>query len=419
MEQRKFLFLTGLFVTISGMRHSVSPLILVMFMLLVGCFNRSKEVTPPATESQVVSSKKNLPTKVVDPADEVLLSLVKVLSQADSVHREAWWVLTEDRRPLGKSPFGKAERGLLTALNRKLANKSLFRCDRYVTKRDVMSPSGYPQTVDIFEKCSDKAVAKKIATLRVPQKGEMYLMFYPDNLQEVLGLGASILNKAIECNFKNNAEFQLTELKCKNWAQDRTSEQLIRLDTYDYVREGKNLIKLRGKVYENLMEKRKISADVPLDGKIIVSEVELYAPEEPVAPPITPGPLAPAASGVVGAPIPPPRPEILGGPGQASGPVADPNSVQGAEGAGGVQPLDPNLDPDVISQRLHQQLIDQGIPPEEAEIMMQGPLTEDAVAAPPAPAEGQEVPVQVEPLPMAPQGEVIQHNENEGEYHAR
>ena len=281
------MFSEGLFVKLESMRLAAFSLTGLLFLSLLACTAREDKSTPksaPVPRPVVVK-------KDSTPKDEAAALLVKVFSQADGVHREAWWVLSEDRRPISKSPFGKVERAFMTAQNLKLPNKSLFRCDRYVMKRDIKGLGGYPQTAEIFEKCSEKSEAKKIAYVTVKNKSETDVTFYPDHLEEILGTGASFLNRIIECSLKNNDEGTLTSLICKNWAQDRTKEQMIRMDTYEYQKAGSNLIKLRGKVFVNLTETRKIVADVPMEGKILVTETEMYAPE-PEKPTPTPTPVA-------------------------------------------------------------------------------------------------------------------------------
>ncbi len=235
--------------------------------------------------------------------DKSLSVFTRYFEQADAIHREAWWVLTAERRPVGKSPFGKIQRALLSSQNIKLSNKSLFRCDRYIVKRDVMGLNGFPQRGEVFEKCSEKLEAKKIAEFSASSESEIQVTFFPENLEEILGLGATVLNKHIQCALKGNEKGQLSSLKCKDWSQDRSKEQMIRLDVYDYEQAGRNLIKLRGKVYENLTDTRKIEADVPLEGKILVTETELYAPTPTPTPTPTPSPSPKASpSRVQGAP---------------------------------------------------------------------------------------------------------------------
>ena len=117
---------------------------------------------------------------------------------------------------------------------------------------------------------------------------EVVVYFISENLEEILGLGAAILNLRLECRLRGDSQGHLLKLKCKDWAQERNKEQMIRLQVYDYEKTGQDLIKLRGKVYENLTDIRKIEADVPLKGKIHVTETELY-PSQPVATP-TPTP---------------------------------------------------------------------------------------------------------------------------------
>lgn len=260
------------------MKVLVWGLILAISAGLTSCFWRTEK--GPAPTNQPSPSLPSTPTSVTVPKkDRSLEIFAKYFEQADAIHREAWWVLTAERRPTGKSPFGKVQRAILSSEGAKLPNKSAFRCDRYIFKRDILGASGYPQKGEVFEKCLEKEAAKKIAEFFSSSPTNIEATFLPENLEEILGLGATVLNRPIKCSLKGNESEQLEQLKCIDWAQDRTNSQMIRLDEYDYTRSGKNLIKLRGKVYENLTDTRKIEADVPMDGKIIVKETELYPPE--------------------------------------------------------------------------------------------------------------------------------------------
>jgi hypothetical protein len=374
------LFSEGLFVKLESMRFAAFSFTGLLLLSLLACTKREDKTAPIITPAQrpVVAVKKDS-----TPKDEIAALLVKVFAQADGVHRETWWVLSEDRRPISKSPFGKVERAFMTAQNLKLPNKSLFRCDRYTMRRDIKGLLGYPQTAEIFEKCSEKTEAKKIAYVTAKNKNEIDVTFYPDNLEDILGKGASFLNRIVECSLKNNDEGTLTDLNCKNWAQDRTPEQMIRLETYEYQKAGRNLIKLRGKVFVNLTETRKIVADVPMEGKILVTETEMFAPE-PEKPTPAPTPVAVVMEQTV--------------------PTA--------------------VDPSLVRQK---EMYDRG----ETDDL---PVVEGMMAAPPVPpgapvggpaAQGQIDPNDpgdpaqqgVEPQAQPPE-EVIQTNENEGEYHA-
>lgn len=275
-----------------------------LFLILTSCFSREeKPVSAPPPEVKV--EKKVVVKEAPPEKDKSLETLTRYFEQADAIHREAWWVLSSERRTVGKSPFGKVQRALLSSENIKLPNKSAFSCDRYSIKRDVLGVKGFPQKVEVFERCSEKVQAKRLAQVDAISETDLQVVFFPDGLEEILGLGAVVLNKQIQCTLRGNERGQLIILKCKDWAQDRTKEQMIRLDVYDYERQGKNLIKLRGKVYENLTDTRKIEADVPMDGKIFVTETELYPPEAP--PPVKPTamPLRVGKPSSTPAPLPP------------------------------------------------------------------------------------------------------------------
>lgn len=343
-----------------------------LFLTLVSCFSREeKPVTPVVAAPRPI--QKVVAKQEAAGKDKSLDVFVRYFEQADSIHREAWWVLTNERRPVGKSPFGKVQRALLASQNIKLTNKSMFSCDRYLVKRDVMGLQGYPQKAEVFEKCSEKIEAKKIAQFFAPNGQEIQATFFPENLEEILGLGATVLNKTIQCTLNGTEQGQLQKLKCKDWAQDRSKEQMIRLDVYDYEKAGRNLIKLRGKVYENLSDTRKIEADVPMEGKIYVTETELYPPApEPVPKPSpTPKTAAPSA--------PPLTLPLEGGAVQVLDPAAMP---EGGEPPA-ITPLhlppprgQEGVDPDVMMQREQTQ---QGPIMQDHEMIEEVPQQQEAV----------------------------------------
>lgn len=312
-----------------------------VFLFLEGCFSQKtvqtvktepeiSEVQPAKITSSVLSAKKS------EDKHKSLAILTRYFAQADGLHKEAWWVLTSEKKPVGKSPFGKVERALMASANIKLSNKSLFRCDRYLVKREILSPSGYPQKADIYEKCSEKIEPKKIAHLQMSEENKVQVTFYPENLEEVLGLGPTILNKPIDCVLQGHEGLTLISLNCKNWSQDRSKEHMIRLDTYEYEKEGKNLIKLRGKIFENLTEIRKVEADVPLEGKILVTETELFAPQETPTPTPTPAKkkkqpeVSTSGSAESGVPTPSPAidPDLLRSRGASQSTAPQPEGVQ-------------------------------------------------------------------------------------------
>lgn len=319
-----------------------------LVFILAGCFSREEKQEDLVTASPQVVLKAPVVDKTSNK-DKSLNALIRYFEQADAIHREAWWVLTSERRPIGKSPFGKIQRALLSAQNIKLTNKSMFRCDRYLVKRDVLGLEGFPQKAEIFEKCSEKMEAKRIADFFAPSNREVQLTFFPENLEEVLGLGATVLNKSIQCVLKGNEREQLVSLSCKDWAQDRTKEQMIRLDTYDYEKEGKNLIKLRGKVYENLSDTRKIVADIPMEGKVEVVETELYPPE--AAP--TPTPASPPIPKKAAAP----KVDAEGTPDSVEAPpqITPLPGTPLMEGMAVPPPREQPVDPDVLMQQSQSQ----------------------------------------------------------------
>lgn len=398
--------------------------ILALSGSLTSCFWRTEKSPAPAGQPSPVTSVSALrvPTPSVSPKkDRTLEIFVKYFEQADAIHREAWWVLTAERRSPGKSPFGKVQRAILSSQNVKLSNKSAFRCDRYIFKRDVLGASGFPQKAEVYEKCSDKIAAKKIAEFYSPSSLEIQATFFPENLEEILGLGATVLNRSIKCTLKGNSNEQLEHLNCIDWAQDRTKDQMIRLDDYEYTRSGKNLIKLRGKVYENLTDTRKIEADVPMEGKILVKETELYPPEPTPTPSVKPTPAKSAQPVQRPANAPPLelRPEEEGlAPGAEQGwpeGEAPPVSIiplPGQPGLPAPRKTGPVVDPDVLMMQQQQQQQPQ-------QQLMENPEAPEAATEMGEPsAEAPEM-LEYEQQQLQQQQQLEQQPQQEGEVHGR
>ncbi|MBX2986326.1 MAG: hypothetical protein KF802_00380 [Bdellovibrionaceae bacterium] len=227
------------------------------------------------------------PKAVRDPR---LLQMVKLSVQADQILREAWWVLAGEKLPAPRSVFGKVQRAALLRLDGRLATKNVFRCDRYEMKI-TEKPSWSATLAETCVKNSPREFA--VWTLESPTSARVE--FSPQHLEEVLGLGTSVYGRRLTCRLRWSGEAVLDHLSCPQWEQDRR-HQLLRLEVFEYKREGQALLRLRGRILENLQPVKKIEADVPLEGKIVVTETEL-------APPIA----VPAAPVKTATPNPPPK----------------------------------------------------------------------------------------------------------------
>lgn len=275
-------------------------LLSVTLIFLVGCFFRSEKAEKESKalqqreESVSVVTQKNLQPHFTDSEgktssgnsgrlakDQELLRFARYLEQADSVHREAWWVVTADRKANGKTIFGKVQRALWQELKIKLANKSLFRCDNYQLNRQISSPTGLPQKGEIYENCQKSPVL--LAEYSLAQGTQANIVFHSQGLGELLGLGTSILNHKITCDLNGDREGKLITMSCRNFVQDRNEQQDLRFTNYEYNRDGNILLDLKGQVFESLYPVRKFEASVPASGKIQVVETQTQAPEpEPV-----------------------------------------------------------------------------------------------------------------------------------------
>jgi hypothetical protein len=312
--------------------------------------------------------------------------------QMDAVLREGVWVVRKERAPQGKSIFGKLQRALTVEMKQKLSNKSLFRCDVYSMSRRVQGISGVPQSAEVFHKCSGKESMVKFGEWSHPTPNELTMTFEANQLSEILGMMTEILNPKISCKLKSNPAGIIESFSCDNlmFDYDPRKNQVLRFKRFEYEKAGQHLLHLRAEILENLEPIRKIEADVPLEGVILVTETVLKGP----SPTPTPRPEVAAT----------PPPQIVERPHAAGDPMADPRTENGGtirmvpsrSGArGGTQapgpipieslgaPIVPGAPPGA------------GVPPENGEEGMQAPP----------------------PVVLGPDGQPIPKEQQEGEYH--
>lgn len=245
----------------------------IILCLFTACFsNKSADVLQNEQKAASVSLK-----NVENLKDERIKHLISHMKEADAIHREAWWVVSAERKKTGRSFFGKIQKALESDLGEKSSEK-VFNCNQYSIRKESSHPSGYPLIVYIYETCN-KAENFMMAQIQAKTESQIQLSFYPQNASEVVGLAASILNKTVVCDFVIDTGFKISTFQCKNIAQDRNSAQMVQFEVYKFNKVQKSLITLKGEIFENLSPVRKIQAEVPLEGKIEVLETQVEIPD--------------------------------------------------------------------------------------------------------------------------------------------
>lgn len=270
----------------------ILSILVANFVLLSCTFGKEsgESVQEPPKSSSVTRANKKAAGH-----DKSLDILTRYFEQADSVHREIWRVLAEVKLPVGKTPFGKVHRALMASENIKLSNKSQFSCDNYSVKRDVKGVEGFPQEAEVFEVCNRREGAKRLAKFQALNNRSVKVTFYSENLREVVGLGPTVVAKVYNCELKASESLQLEEVNCDNWNQDKSSSEMFGFTTYKYNKNKPAMISLKGKVFKDLTDVRSIEVSIPQQGKVKITETELYAPEEEPQVIAKPPPLPPKA----------------------------------------------------------------------------------------------------------------------------
>lgn len=199
-------------------------------------------------------------------------SLIKIFAQADSIIREASWLLTEKRKVKMSSPFGRIQRAFMISANQKLTKLPGLKCDRYGIQNGI--------DLKISFNCEKKPVS--FAQVSGFKQKHITVSFETLNLADSLGIAASIYGKPIVCQIQVNSENELLRMDCNTWVQDRFENQLVVLSELQFSKKENDQLVMKGEVLENLKLRRKIDVKVPISGKIKLSEIELPRPEDQI-----------------------------------------------------------------------------------------------------------------------------------------
>lgn len=277
---------------------------LTVLIFCASCTFKKKEADPVA-ESTATTPVPRL-KQAADPApvkmaDREAQKILHWFEQMDAIYRESLWVIRKERAPQGKSIFGKMQRALLVDMKQKLSNKSLFRCDVYSMSRSISGLGGVPQTAEVMHQCNTKESFIKIGDWSHPKAEELTMNFRGGNLSEVLGFTTGILSPKISCKIKSTENGIIVNFSCDGLMIDYNpaKNQVLRFNQYEYQKNSKNMLYIKAEVLENLDPVRKIEVNIPLEGKITVTETVLQQPEYlakqvPATPPPAPAPTKPS-----------------------------------------------------------------------------------------------------------------------------
>lgn len=271
--------------------------ILAMLILCAGCTFKKKSAQTEVEESTPTPQVKVAATPdTTKIADKEAQKILHWFEQMDAIFRESLWVIRKEKAPQGKSLFGKMHRALLTDMKQKLSNKSLFRCDVYSMTRNIAGLGGVPQSAEVMHKCNTKESFIKIADWDHARANELTMSFRGGNLSEVLGFTTGVLSPRISCKLKSTESGIIESFSCDGLMLDYNpaKNQVLRFNQFEYQKNSKNMLFIKAEVLENLDPVRKIEVNIPLEGKITVTETVLQQPEYIAKPvPATPPPVAP------------------------------------------------------------------------------------------------------------------------------
>lgn len=255
-----------------------------MLIFCASCTFKKKEATPVA-ESTVATPVPRLKVAAtpepMKQSDREAQKILHWFEQMDAIFRESLWVIRKERAPQGKSIFGKMQRAMLVDMKQKLSNKSLFRCDVYSMTRNISGLGGVPQNAEVMHQCNTKESFIKIGDWNHAKAEELTMNFRGGNLSEVLGFTTGILSPKISCKLKSTDNGIIEFFSCDGLMIDYNpaKNQVLRFNQFEYQKNSKNMLYIKAEVLESLDPIRKIEVNIPLEGKITVTETVLQQPE--------------------------------------------------------------------------------------------------------------------------------------------
>ncbi len=216
--------------------------------------------------------------KVKAPEELIGKEFREAIYFSASLEKEALKILTRNSSFDDQTLFSVLSFAVETNSRVKKSSPPHMDCSRFRFQKNLDN-SRFIQVYKVCEK-PETLIAELQASL---DKKRMTVVFYTTKWTSVIGLAATLSGKNIECELKVEKK-KLTGLNCNHWSRmlnvSTTGAEELRLKTFLFARESTPQFILKGGIYKDLVERKKIEVLVPLDGKIKRIEKEIEVIDE-------------------------------------------------------------------------------------------------------------------------------------------
>lgn len=216
--------------------------------------------------SPVEHAQKASPAKITVYQSETLAQIQLALKLTDNIARESVPILAPNIK-VSRTPFGRAFQAMMT-LEKGTTDGVGSDCQTYHIQES-------PGAIKVFLSCEKN---RRLPFFDIVwNKQEKTLRIYAEALRNIIGDSASILGKAIECEFDQKES--LKSYTCHNYYLRIDEKTVLAFDTIRFERDRDSLVTLKGKWLDQLFPVKSFEALVPQRGKIKVTEKILFSPK--------------------------------------------------------------------------------------------------------------------------------------------
>ncbi|MBC7465269.1 MAG: hypothetical protein H7256_04700 [Bdellovibrio sp.] len=256
-------------------------LIFLSILVLTSCFKKT-EFVPEITPVGSAALRENPSLKVdARPAEPPQL-LSKVQREAiyfsASLEKEALRLMTKGQYADDMSLFSVLSFAVEIAAGVKKNALNRLDCTRF---RFVADPRD-KNLIEVFKVCQKpEALVAKIK--QASEGSHLTVTFLIKEWAAVVGLSVAVTGNDVVCDLQIKNK-KLSQLECLNWTKNlvssATSSEELKLKTFIFNRDQQSQFLVKGGIYKDLVERRKIEMRVPLEGKIKLIEKEIEVIDE-------------------------------------------------------------------------------------------------------------------------------------------
>lgn len=268
-------------------------------MVLTACFKKAEvlpESKPISSAALRESESKTTVTPVATPTFDLLNKEQReAIYFAASLEKEALRLMTKNQFPDDMSLFSVLSYSVEIAAGIKKSSPTRLDCTRFRFAKDPNNK----KIIQIFKTCEKPE--KLVTTITVSDDANhMTVTFLIKEWASVVGLSVAVTGTDVVCDLQIKNK-KLSELNCLHWTKNLVSSDItaeeLRLKTFTFYRDQQDQLLVKGGIFKDLTERKKIEMRVPLEGKIKIFEKEIEVIDEFAEKPIehnpTPVPIKP------------------------------------------------------------------------------------------------------------------------------